>query len=90
VAGAGKWLDRKCADRSRRAQSPDPTTEEAVQACRAPSTGKRGGQPIDSAIAIETGLALHTAGDETGEQGDVGVGNVVVRDPAVAAMSNVS
>ena len=33
-------------------------TEEAVESWRAPSTGKRGGQPIYSAIAIETGLAL--------------------------------
>ena len=36
----------------------DPTTEEAVAAWRAPATGERGGQPIYSAIAIETGLAL--------------------------------
>src|SRR5215469_3371683 len=34
------------------------TTEEAVAACRAPATGERGGQPIYSALAIETGLAL--------------------------------
>src|SRR6516165_6205648 len=33
-------------------------TEEAVAASRAPATGERGGQPIYSAIAIETGLAL--------------------------------
>jgi hypothetical protein len=33
-------------------------TEEAVAAWRAPATGERGGQPIYSAIAIETGLAL--------------------------------
>jgi transposase len=33
-------------------------TEEAVQAWHAPATGERGGQPIYSAIAIETGLAL--------------------------------
>ena len=33
-------------------------TEEAVAAWQAPATGKRGGQPIYSAIAIETGLAL--------------------------------
>jgi hypothetical protein len=33
-------------------------TEEAVAAWRAPATGKRGGQPIYSATAIETGLAL--------------------------------
>jgi hypothetical protein len=33
-------------------------TEEAVAAWHAPAIGKRGGQPIYSAIAIETGLAL--------------------------------
>jgi hypothetical protein len=33
-------------------------TEEAVAAWHAPATGARGGQPIHSAIAIETGLAL--------------------------------
>ena len=33
-------------------------TEEAVAAWHAPATGERGGQPIYSAIAIETGLAL--------------------------------
>jgi Transposase DDE domain len=33
-------------------------TEEAVAAWQAPATGKRGGQPIYSAIAIETSLAL--------------------------------
>jgi hypothetical protein len=32
-------------------------TEEAVAAWRAPATGERGGQPIYSATAIETGLA---------------------------------
>ena len=34
-------------------------TEEVVAAWRASATGKRGGQPIYSATAIETGLALH-------------------------------
>jgi hypothetical protein len=33
-------------------------TEEAVAAWHAPATGKRGGQPVYSAIAIETGLTL--------------------------------
>ena len=33
-------------------------TEEAVAAWRAPATGERGGQPIHSATAIDTGLAL--------------------------------
>jgi transposase len=33
-------------------------TEEAVAAWHAPATGERGGQPIYSAIAIETGLTL--------------------------------
>ena len=33
-------------------------TEEAVEAWHAPATGERGGQPVYSAIAIETGLAL--------------------------------
>jgi hypothetical protein len=33
-------------------------TEEAIAAWRAPATGKRGGQPVYSAIAIETSLAL--------------------------------
>jgi hypothetical protein len=33
-------------------------TEEAVAAWRAPATGERGGQPVYSAIAIETCLAL--------------------------------
>src|SRR5271165_6969253 len=33
-------------------------TEDAVAAWRAPATGERGGQPIYSATAIETGLAL--------------------------------
>ena len=33
-------------------------TEEAVEAWHAPATGERGGQPLYSAIAIETGLAL--------------------------------
>jgi hypothetical protein len=33
-------------------------TEEAVEAWHAPATGERGGQPIYSATAIETGLAL--------------------------------
>ena len=33
-------------------------TEEAVAAWHAPATGERGAQPIYSAIAIETGLAL--------------------------------
>jgi hypothetical protein len=32
--------------------------EEAVAAWQAPATGQRGGQPIYSSIAIETGLAL--------------------------------
>ena len=33
-------------------------TEEAIAAWQAPATGKRGGQPIYSGIAIETSLAL--------------------------------
>jgi hypothetical protein len=33
-------------------------TEEAIAAWQAPATGKRGGQPIYSAIAMETSLAL--------------------------------
>src|ERR1700726_714313 len=33
-------------------------TEEAVAAWHAPATGERGGRPVYSAIAIETGLAL--------------------------------
>src|SRR3954452_3879645 len=33
-------------------------TEEAVAAWHAPATGERGGQPVYSAIGIETGLAL--------------------------------
>src|ERR671924_1427349 len=33
-------------------------TPEAISAWRAPMTGKRGAQPIDAAIAIETALAL--------------------------------
>jgi hypothetical protein len=33
-------------------------TEAAVEAWHAPATGERGGQPIYSAIAIETGLPL--------------------------------
>src|SRR5690242_8962909 len=33
-------------------------TEEAVEAWHAPATGERGGQPLYSATAIETGLAL--------------------------------
>jgi Transposase DDE domain len=33
-------------------------TEEAVEAWHAAATGERGGQPVYSAIAIETGLAL--------------------------------
>jgi hypothetical protein len=33
-------------------------TEEAMEAWHAPATGERGGQPLYSAIAIETGLAL--------------------------------
>ena len=33
-------------------------SEEAVAAWHAPATGERGGQPVYSAIAIETGLAL--------------------------------
>jgi hypothetical protein len=33
-------------------------TEEAIAAWQAPASGKRGGQPIYSAIAIETSLAL--------------------------------
>jgi hypothetical protein len=33
-------------------------TDEAVEAWHAPATGERGGQPVYSAIAIETGLAL--------------------------------
>src|ERR1700704_6572730 len=33
-------------------------TEEAVAAWHAPATGARGGQPICSALAIKTGLAL--------------------------------
>src|SRR5690348_597192 len=33
-------------------------TEEALAAWRAPATGKRGGQPVYSDVAIETGLAL--------------------------------
>jgi hypothetical protein len=33
-------------------------TEDAVAAWHAPATGERGGQPIYSAVAIETGLAL--------------------------------
>src|SRR3954452_3375427 len=32
-------------------------TEEVVEAWHAPATGERGGQPVYSAIAIETGLA---------------------------------
>jgi hypothetical protein len=33
-------------------------TEEAIAAWQGPATGKRGGQPMYSAIAIETNLAL--------------------------------
>jgi len=33
-------------------------TEDAVEAWHAPATGERGGQPIYSAVAIETALAL--------------------------------
>jgi hypothetical protein len=33
-------------------------TDEAVAACHAPASRERSGQPICSAIAIETGLAL--------------------------------
>lgn len=33
-------------------------TEETVAAWHAPATGQRGGQPVYSAIAIETGLPL--------------------------------
>jgi hypothetical protein len=33
-------------------------TDEAIAAWQAPATGKRGGQPVYSAIAIETSLAL--------------------------------
>ena len=33
-------------------------TEEALAAWHAPATGKRGGQPVYSDVAIETGLAL--------------------------------
>jgi hypothetical protein len=33
-------------------------TEEAIAAWYAPATGKRGGQPVYSDLAIETGLAL--------------------------------
>ena len=33
-------------------------TDEAIAAWQAPATGKRGGQPIYSSIAIETSLAL--------------------------------
>jgi transposase len=33
-------------------------TEEAIAAWQAPATGKRGGQPVYSALAIETSLAL--------------------------------
>ena len=33
-------------------------SEEAVAAWHAPATGERGGQPVYSEIAIETGLAL--------------------------------
>ena len=33
-------------------------TEEAIAAWHAPATGKRGGQPVYSDLAIETGLAL--------------------------------
>ena len=33
-------------------------TEEAMEAWHAPATGERGGQPIYSAVVIETGLAL--------------------------------
>jgi hypothetical protein len=33
-------------------------TDEAVAAWHAPATGARGGQPVCSAIAIETSLAL--------------------------------
>lgn len=33
-------------------------TEEALAAWRAPLTGKRGGQPVYTDVAIETGLAL--------------------------------
>ena len=33
-------------------------TEEALAAWHAPTTGKRGGQPVYSDVAIETGLAL--------------------------------
>ena len=32
----------------------------------------------------------HPAGDEAGEQGDVGVGDVVVGDPAIAAVADVA
>src|ERR1700681_2037159 len=33
-------------------------TDEAIAAWHAPATGKRGGQPVYSDLAIETGLAL--------------------------------
>src|SRR6202051_5207245 len=33
-------------------------TEEAIAAWHAPATGKRGGQPVYSDLAVETGLSL--------------------------------
>jgi hypothetical protein len=40
-------------------------------------------QPVDDVDGLP-----HPAGDEPGEQGDVGVGDVVVRDPARPAVAN--
>jgi hypothetical protein len=53
--GLETWLGRN-ASTAVGAPVLDPTTEEAVAAWRATATGKRGGQPIYSATAIETGL----------------------------------
>jgi len=55
VEGAGDVARSK---RPTGAPALDPTTEDAVAAWRAPASGRRGGQPIYSATAIETGLAL--------------------------------
>ena len=55
VEGAGDVARSK---RPTGAPALDPTTEDAVAAWHAPASGRRGGQPIYSATAIETGLAL--------------------------------
>jgi hypothetical protein len=57
-------------------------TEEALAAWHTPMTGKRGGQPLYSDLAIETGLALRLVLHQPLRQTDGADGRREIRHPS--------